>query len=62
MKTHKKDGKTDNANDKKEKKPKTDRDKFDKVNDKNAHTSGIKRKLEEGECDPEPSESKRHER
>ncbi|XP_050554686.1 chromodomain-helicase-DNA-binding protein 1 isoform X3 [Spodoptera frugiperda] len=62
VKSYKKDGKADNANDKKEKRPKTDRDKIDKLNDKTPHTSGIKRKLEEGECDPEPTENKRHER
>lgn len=63
MKSYKKLPKTDNTNnDKKEKRPKTERDKFDKINDKNPHTSGIKRKLEEGECDPEPNENKRHER
>lgn len=55
MKTKKeKDSKHDNE--KKEKKAKSGKD------DKVPHTPGVKRKLEEGECDPDPSETKRHER
>lgn len=51
----------DNGTAKKAKKEKTE--KSTKVNnDKNPHTTGVKRKLEDGECDPEPTDSKRHER
>lgn len=62
LKSFKRELKPEDANDKKEKRSKGDREKFDKVNDKIPHTSGIKRKLEDGECDPEPNENKRHER
>lgn len=56
--------KRDEGNEKKVKKTKTDKPAKvnDKSNDKNPHTSGVKRKLEDGECDPDPSENKRHER
>lgn len=40
---------------------KLEKEKTDK-HDKNQHTSGVKRKLEDGECDPEPNDNKRHER
>ncbi|KOB74709.1 Chromodomain-helicase-DNA-binding protein 1, partial [Operophtera brumata] len=52
--------KRDNGNEKKAKKAKTDKS-VKANNDKVPHASGVKRKLEDGECDPEPSESKRHE-
>ncbi|XP_041975672.1 chromodomain-helicase-DNA-binding protein 1 isoform X1 [Aricia agestis] len=58
---HKKESRQD-SNDRKEKRPKIDKDKSDKPNDKNAHPSGVKRKLEDGECDPESNDNKRHER
>ncbi|CAH2254792.1 jg15380 [Pararge aegeria aegeria] len=61
VKSYKKGSKHDDS-DRKEKRPKSDKDKGDKTNDKSPHASGIKRKLEEGECDPEPTENKRHER
>lgn len=63
MKVAKKPVKKEESVEKKEKRPKVDKEKPDKANnDKTPHTSGVKRKLEEGECDPEPSENKRHER
>ncbi|XP_060804786.1 chromodomain-helicase-DNA-binding protein 1 isoform X2 [Amyelois transitella] len=63
VKSNKRDLKNDDANDKKEKRLKVEkREKLDKSNDKTPHTSGVKRKLEEGECDPESNENKRHER
>lgn len=49
-------------NNRKEKRPKFDKDKTDKNNEKVPHASGVKRKLEEGECDPDSNENKRHER
>ncbi|XP_063395303.1 chromodomain-helicase-DNA-binding protein 1 isoform X1 [Cydia fagiglandana] len=57
-----KEAKNDENNVKKEKRPKIEKTKSEKTNDKIPHTSGVKRKLEEGECDPEPNENKRHER
>ncbi|XP_049876715.1 chromodomain-helicase-DNA-binding protein 1 isoform X2 [Pectinophora gossypiella] len=62
-KLSKKEAKHDN--DRKEKKIKNDKEKTDKSksnNDKAPHSSGVKRKLEDGECDPDLSENKRHER
>lgn len=50
--------KRDEGNENKIKKARTDK----ANNIKNPYTSGVKRKLEDGECDPEPSENKRHER
>ncbi|XP_013134989.1 PREDICTED: chromodomain-helicase-DNA-binding protein 1 isoform X3 [Papilio polytes] len=61
-KSFKKDAKQDSSNNRKEKRPKTDKDKQDKSNDKTPHSSGVKRKLEEGECDPDTNDNKRHER
>ncbi|CAK1602096.1 unnamed protein product [Parnassius mnemosyne] len=62
-KSFKKENKHDDTNHRKEKRPKIDREKSsDKANEKNPHSSGVKRKLEEGECDPEANENKRHER
>ncbi|CAK1540056.1 unnamed protein product [Leptosia nina] len=60
VKSFKKDNKIDENLDRKEKRPRLEKN--DKNNDKAAHASGVKRKLEEGECDPEPNENKRHER
>lgn len=57
-----KEKKNDENNVKKEKRPKLEKEKSDKANEKVPHSSGVKRKLEEGECDPEPAETKRHER
>ncbi|XP_050681248.1 chromodomain-helicase-DNA-binding protein 1 isoform X2 [Leptidea sinapis] len=61
MKSFKKEPKGDEILDRREKRPKLDRDK-DKNNHKSQQPSGVKRKLEEGECDPDSNENKRHER
>lgn len=51
-----------NDSDRRDKRPRLEKEKVDKNNEKTPHVSGVKRKLEEGECDPEPTENKRHER
>ncbi|CAG4978576.1 unnamed protein product [Parnassius apollo] len=61
-KSFKKENKHNDTNHRKEKRPKIDIEKSDKGNEKNPHSSGVKRKLEDGECDPEANENKRHER
>lgn len=62
VKASRKEAKQNDNNDRKEKRPKLDKEKTDKSNEKAPHSSGTKRKLEDGECDPEPNENKRHER
>lgn len=63
---HLKSKRDKNESDRKEKRPKLDKDgKFDKIQklkNPTSQSSGTKRKLEEGELDPEPNENKRHER